>query len=674
MSVRHNLTELADEPAFGENGSKNRQPYPSWWTSPISFKNGLQLETLYGFPTVSFWFIEKGGFGKFPHKKLSECKPPSAKLIATFNDLLILQTKWEKHSRGQTKKTWIEAIGYPGADFWDKNWEIWENYLIENMPQQVQFFGIPFRGHEDIYNQTSPFFKKHLTYFPGRWCVMVGLSLALVYVRKFINDVSNPFIPWDCTDLKFNSPLLSEGSYFEKDYLFDLLKNQNQSKINELMVGMRYSMNSLRNTSLTLPFQKYMDKYQLMSVVLFKDFLQNGGFSKYSKEELSVLFLRDFRLLFCFMFQNYNICRKSGSTDVISFIEFDKNLTLLYRPGGQNLRYTLDWMIWCLMCIHHDLSQTNLAKSYNNFHLPPDFYDKNITKPLFQIKKENAKEESPTPSGVHIPDWIKEGGSSNDPNHGIMIPDEKVVGVEVDFPLNYPFQYESTKTYIAQWRKKWIETATFHFLKIGESPWPPPGPTFHYEEDSYDAKFLRIMHNYPISRLRIPPIDWASFERKSIRWKEAFQRQCSDYFDWIDSNIKAEEHQHYIGPGRQLKDSEGNGIIGPDGKPLLNQYPNYMLSNDGNRGPLSLTNMVSILMIPADQTAKCLFGDDWTDFLDDMSQRIWDRIKKALKDMWDGLKNLLPDIWPYLLAIGGGLIVFFGIETYATEKIKLAAQ
>lgn len=671
MDVRHTLTEEADEPAFGGNESKNRQPYPSWWTQPTSFKNGQQLETLKGFPTISYWFIEAGQLGQFPHKKLSECKPPPSELIATFMDLIVLQSKWQMHSSGQTKKPWLEAIGYPAAEFWDKHWEQWENYLAENMTKQCQFFGIPFHGHEKMFNSTSPYFKKPLIYYPGKWRLMVGLSLAIVFVRKLVSDPAHPFIPWDCTDVKPTSSIMTNVGLIQRDYFLDLIREGNEAKINQVVAQppMRMSgANSLRATNLDLSFQKYMDKYQLAPLVLFKEFLKNGGFSNNSKDELNILFLRDFRTLYASMFQHYHLATKIKSSDCVQFNELDINpmMQLLNRWGGQNLRCTLDWTFWSLMCIHHDICQTKLSKDYLAYTLPKDFYDRTFTKPLYQIKQENQKTVV-VPEGVHIPDWIKKdvekgGGKFETPTQHVL--------ETMRFTLPFTFENVEMTEYVINFGKKWSDTATFNLLGIGDAPWPLQHPPFHFEENSYDQKFLNMMLTYTPGRLRKPPMDWSSFERKNTKWIAAFQRQFLDYLDWIDMNVKAQDNPNYTPPGEQLKDLDGDRIIGPDGNPLLNTYPNYMIESD-TRG---LSRVVAFAMIPLDQAAKFVFGDDWTEFLDDLAQKVWDRIKKALKDLYNWVKKILPVIWPYLLAIGGGIIVFLGVETFAVEKIKIAAQ
>lgn len=669
VNIRQTLTQEANEPAFGGEESKNRQPYPSWWTAPTRSRDNNRLEMLQGFPTISFWFLQHGQLGRFPQKNLDQFKPPPRALVETFGELIVLKQKWERHSSGKTKGDWKEAIGYAAADFWDDHWKVWEPYLVENVPNQVLFFGIPFSGHEDLYTKSSPFFKKPLVYYPGKYCLMVGLSLAILILDKFLNDSTTPFVYWDCTFLRTSSPILMERGSFQKNFFFDMLKQGNTSMITTTVSQppLRFPTSVFRFADQNLSFSKFVEKYELRPLILFNQFLQQGGFKKNTNEELSLLFLRNFRPFYGLMFQKYNLALKSNSKDTIMFSDLDMNIHLLYNYSQQTLIATMDWMIWSLMCLHYDLTRTKYEKEYLDAKVPQDLYDIIITKPLQQIKQEN-KPTSNIPDGVKPGSAIPEG-----PEIGVMIPDEDII-LNLDFPLPYPFQYNSTKIYLEQWRKKWSETATFRFLGIGESQWPPSPPPFPVDEESYDYKFLKLLRNYPVGRLRIPPMDWASFKRKNTKWEQAFQKQVEEYFDWIDHNVLAEENPNYITPGRQLKDSKGELIVGPDGKALLNQYPNYMIHDDGIGGPGVVRHLFSIGMVPVDQTAKFIFGDDWTDFLDDLGQQIWDRVKKALKDLWEGFKKLLPDIWPYLLAIGGGLVVFFGVETYASEKIKLLAQ
>lgn len=82
-------------------------------------------------------------------------------------------------------------------------------------------------------------------------------------------------------------------------------------------------------------------------------------------------------------------------------------------------------------------------------------------------------------------------------------------------------------------------------------------------------KFMRI-YGIPVIRKKPPAFELVN----QSSWNDQITQQWAAYINWVQANVKAQNHQHYSLPYQYLKNKEGNTVM-YEGKELINQFPNF---------------------------------------------------------------------------------------------------
>lgn len=670
MTTWQNIRQEEPGEAFGPNGH-NKIQYPSWWPTPAPYRGYQILEGVYGFPFLSYWSLERGGFPKCPKIDIENFRGPTEALLNTMPRLDELADLWAKASKPNAN--WVENIGRPLAEFWDslpgqEHYKLWEPYLVENCLPQLQFFGVPFKSvpNKEIFNPAtsgSLFFNEPLTYCPAKWTLMVVFTLMITITNQVKKNKTTPFILWDTGEVKgtiihyINMPWFNDKSRFNFPIL-SWVKNKDESQITILSKKIR--ANNLRSRFWVEDVNEKSFNGWTREMSAFLCFIRaynSSLFNQLTEREFYWIMNKGFKIIYVDMLERLN---KNNSWKN-AFKQID-------GPGGvysspySNLKSSVDWMVWSLMVMWVDLKKTNgpLASKIKDIPINEDHYQYIFTTQLNAFRSDTTidKEiDEELDRQKNAPDTIW------DPIQGRHI--------------NLPFQTKEKvfSDFTSNFQKEWRKTAEYHFMGIHSPKWPPQFPPLSFNDpNSLEAKMYEFMAVNPPRRLRVPAIDPINFQRLTNKWDSVFKQQYVYYMEWVYNNVKAQDNPHYSSPGIQLKDPKGDYISisnGGTSVPLINSFPDLLMVPPDTG--FTLSKAVSFLIIPIDQAAKFIWGDDWTDFLDNLGQKMWVKIKESLQALWNVVKEQLPMVGGILLAAGviflGGLL---GV-TYLEEEVKKIA-
>jgi hypothetical protein len=649
---------------FGDSKSLNGQPYPSWWVSPFKYLNQNLLEGLYGFPYLSWWYLEENGFLKFPKIDLNTFKAPTHALFVSMSTLDNFGKLWrEKSTKRDGDQSWMIDL----CNFWDSDpkashYKLWESYLVENCIPQLQFFGVPFKtiNNEKIFKSDSLFFKKPLSYCPGKWTLMVVFSLMILIVHKIKNEHDAPFLSWPAIDqtdpLRAEKTLwLSDRSQFEFPIL-NWLRTKDEPQIMKFAQKIR----GYRSPTLAIPnYNEEIGQRLKMSVLFcFIKFYQEDGFTKYEEKDLYFGFAGPFRWLYG------NMISEMKKDPILS-----ASLRNIDGPGGiyrnpfSNLKSSTDWMLWSLIIMWIDLKDAGIFQSDQKILVNEDHYRGAILQPFNAFKQRTQEEE-------HNKDFNQKEKEKWENRSSDGQPPRPLIGSP--FPTG-----RLLNQFLIDFQYAWRKTAQYKFLGIDEQVWPPPFPSIPFEDsNSLDAKIYHFITQNPPRRLKVPAVDNILFQRQSWKWEAVYVQQYTWYLEWVYYNVKAQQNGQYSTPGTQLKTPEGEYIkIEENGSslPIMNTFPDLIMVPPSSG--LTLSKVVSFLIIPVDQAAKFIWGDDWTDFLDNLGKKIWEKVKEALQKLWVFIKENLPDGFGKYLLLGlAGVGVIFGGWTFVDEEIRKLAR
>ncbi len=696
MSAQERLIQEDSGEPFGDNRSLNNHPYPSWWpTIKFEGREGNLLEMLHGFPYLSFWAIEQGSFSKMPPiQDLMFFSPPSEALFKTFPEIERLEKIWIETSKTldpynwKKKPNWKDKIGDLASAFWDKNRTVWEAYLYKNCLSQMQFFGSTYPEYNNrIYNERSPFFKKSLGYCPGKWILMVNLSLLILIQKKIAKSGIAPFIDWKIQPREENLfPLLSEKSllnfpickWISTDDLY-LVKNLITSFTGGQIIKKDYELN-----------EKFIEDEKLHIVLCFRDFYENDGFAGLSESDVRTCASGgSLRLLYSLMVQRINSTKGS----MIPLFLLDKQSSILNNKYA-NFVSSTDFLLFSVVALYCELKR-QWGSKFNRLetkegYLRASFGDGSreigLVEKVLRIKREQAEAKRKLPE-----DRIErvEQQRSEMKEAWEQLKEEDITGPKIEPPL--PMSDDKLKTSLESFRFQWRKTAMWKLFKIGQQDWPIILPN-NFEKETYEFKVVEFMNQYPPRRIRIPSLTTESFlefNRLSSGWEPGFAKQYLDYLVWVDLNVRAMNKEEYRLPGTQLKDKDGKYVTfkneqGQDIQ-LLNTYPDIMLeSEEVGKSGFSGSKIIPILFIPLHQAATFIWGDSWNEFLDAMGKKIWERVKEVLKEIIltaikvveevaEAVDDLVPNLKYFLImGIGAVGVLLLGVD-FLDAKIKKLA-
>jgi len=674
--------EEAQEDPFGNEKSLNGMPHPKWWPQWTNYKGAVRVEESFGFPNLSWWELEKGKlFWKMPKmKELEEFSAPTAEMLlpGRFPRIDEIGDQWLKASTSGNARE-CENVLEKMAYFWDNNYKLFEPYLVVNCQPQLVFFGVGFRGFESIFGSDSNFFKKPLNYYPPKWLFMVVFSLLVSIVHKIKHYPATPFIPWLSNNFS-NDRLFSEKSEFQFP-IIDWIKNKNEAQISNLARSLRGKEANFWTSvgKVEGPFDAF---------ITFRKFYESGSFSNLSNEAIYFIFVGPFRAFYADMIEFVRKFQKVFPLDS-QMRELSKPNSIYQNPYV-NLRSSTDFILWSMMVMYLDMKKSPLWESFQKIPIVDNNYR------WFFLDRLEAfnKDDQLTRERQLAADWDKAhppGIVNNLPGPARVDTIEEVMG-NVDQSQESIDRYgpiikvndiignnSNLNRYLNYFRIKWRETATYSFFGINKAPWFETNPPVQFlpitlPEDSFEDRFYQFIQDYPPRRLYVPKLKLSG--RLDKEWEEGFQKQFRDYVTWVKENVNAKGKPNYVEPGVQFKDKEGNLVFIKDddsGKnvPLLNGYPDYMMEPESNNSPFSVAKIVSILMIPANEAGNFLWGQDWTNALNNFASVLWEKVKEFLRAVWDALPEGTGGYLMMGLVVVG---VVLGGWTFADEEIRKLAR
>ncbi len=613
MSVHDVLTEENErwEP-FGndENAgahSLNGLPYPKWWPSTKCGSRGNnRLEMLYGFPFLSYWAIESGQFPKLPPIQLDKFRVPSQNIFSTMKELELLERKWTEASSDSFRGSWKEHIGDPGADFWDKNRLAWESYLIENCYYQLQFFGVPYKGKEkSVFTQNSMFFKNALGYCPGKWILMVNLSLMIVIMRQFRSSGAGPFFEWVSKPWEGRTELLTSEKSIINFPVVDLIRTGDIPRFKILLKQfMGDSVFFKSDFELRQENPNFWDTNKLSILLCFRDFYLSGGFTDLSKKDVYYILGDDnFRILYANMWRqtiinpNGPVARSLNQLSSAFNIGRGWNKVPFPQDISTNYVSSCDFMLCSLMSLYLDLmSSESTAIKFKNAPVNQNHYRGIITNSFNELpnvrnnisdyerrmaeKLEKSKSNNPSSevaSGIvrtgikDIDTVIPEKSGITKPVSGSFedLKDQQNVsedGKGIPPPIEMNISSLQMQSWLNNFRIAWRKTAMYHFLGMGNPIWPMKISNEKMIVTTEEQVIIDFIQKYPPRALRIPKLEIFKFKfnRLDEEWDNLFEDQYLKYLQWVILNVKAEGKENYVEPGCQLKNSKGEDVFALD--------------------------------------------------------------------------------------------------------------
>jgi hypothetical protein len=663
--------------AFGDSNSLNGRPYPSWWTQPCKYRKQDLLEALYGFPYLSWWALEENKFWKFPKIDFNTFGTPSQAILATMPTLNELGDTWRlKSSHRDGNILWfVDLCNFWDADPMKSNYKLWEAYLFENCLPQLQFFGVPLKSidNNQIYKPDSLFFKTPLNYCPGKFTLMVFFSLMIVISHKFKTDPSTPFIPWRITEYvqhRFRATVFSEKSTFQFP-IYSLIASKDEAGIKLLVnrirpVGLKFFDKVDYDVSI---FKKMnMDAFLIFGRWYLSDWFSSAG--GFDGAVNYFLLNGPFKPLYSYMIASMK--KDKYWNDRLKAID---NPNHIFSDPYSSVKSTNDFMMWSLIILLYDLK--DIPSLYKKF---VDLTADSSTSFLFQ--KIIVDKKSQWDSNVASDDAVESQRRQQEQEKqdadrerveglpGFLIPDELKKPAYIEAPF---WHGPIMKNFLRDFQNQWRETASFHFLGFVKPEWPPKFKEISFagaDFEQSDPRFYKFIRDNPPRRLKVPEIDFTKFIRQNVKWEKVFRQQYIYYLEWVRDNVLAMDNPHYMGPGCQLKDEKGNPVF-EGTNPVINSFPDLILVKP--EGKYGLSDIIGITMIPIDQAAKFIWGDKWTDFLDDLGVKMWKKVEETLKKLWVIVKENLPAIGLGVGVIAAvGLIALLGV-TFLEEEVKKIA-
>lgn len=664
---QHIAQEDPGEP-FGDEHSLNGRPYPSWWPSPCKYRKQNLLEALYGFPYLSWWELERGAYWpKFPKIDFDSFRAPTQHLLETMPTLNQLGDTWRLKSTKRDDNTlWMLDL----CNFWDadpnkSNYKLWENYLYENCLPQLQFFGVPFKSIENtkIFKEDSLFFKKPLNYCPGKFVLMVVFSLSIVITHKLKNDPDAPFRYWPAVgnESSYRTGLDMPWLQDKTDFQFPIiswLKTRDENQIINTAARIRGSKTPHFWEKWDYNPKNLVSDYSLSALLCFLKFYKTDGFKTHTEQEIYYGFSGPFRWLYIDMIKKMKANKMLSSS--LSAINGPNKI---YSNPYSNIKSSCDWMLWSLAIIWMDLK--NWEPYYQEFLKAPlneEHYRGAITTHFRQIQEEKDATKANQDFNKDLNEKWKEHSTEGQPPRPI---------------IGAPFQIASKilSNFLIDFQYAWRKTAEYHFLGIDAPNWPPAFPALPFDDsNSLDAKIYDFIAQNPPRKLKVPQVDNIYFQRLSWKWEAVYKQQYIYYLEWVYSNVRAQDNPNYSPPGVQLKNNQGEYIHiqnAGNSVAIINSFPDLIMVPPDTG--FTLSKAVSFLVIPIDQAAMFIWGDDWTAFLDNLGQKIWKKIQESLKELWTFVKENAPALGAGLALVAlvglGGLL---GV-TFLEAKVSKAA-
>lgn len=176
--------------------------------------------------------------------------------------------------------------------------------------------------------------------------------------------------------------------------------------------------------------------------------------------------------------------------------------------------------------------------------------------------------------------------------------------------------------------------------------WPPVfGVNMAHPPGKVESDLLKFMLANPPHKLKIPPIDFWTLNRKVEGWERAFERQWQDYLIWCEHNVQAMNAKHYVRPGEILKDNFGKLKTDIHGNYLYNQFPDYGLMDLSD----SSSKWYRYIPLMATYVGDFLWGSDFWTWVEGTVKEIFHQVLQALKDILvsagEAAVNIFKDIF-----------------------------
>ncbi len=634
---------------FGDSHSLNERPYPSWWPGAWNHRGSNRLEMLYGFPGLSFWSIETEKdlhWKKMPPINLLNFSRPTQSILDLFPEIYTLSIKWRKASTfpwalrdRKPGSDWLEEIGTPAAQFWDKNSNLLIPWLVDGCPQTLNYFGVKTNWHDElVYNDKSPFFKTPLIYYPGKWILMVYMSILILIGRnlQFVHyglwkglpmDMVNyePFFTEKNSFVNFLSPLVSG----DKKKIISLWK-EIHDKHSLIRDNADSDGNLVNNLKALLT---YFDGFKILFHFIQFYELQ-GGFVGLKEHHVLQMFAHpDFLILMKTLLGFLNDHERLP-LDARIFLISKIDIYGINSNPYVNWVTTVNWFIYLLFTLNWELSDKRFHPYFDEIYTPISLsnnfpnnmfegYKKQILLAISREKKETIEQAGQETIEDHFGNII---GSNDFVENGRTV----ILDPQLD-PL---------VLWLNAYRIAWRNTATWSYSKKSQPVWPPEyllksNEVSSLEQGSIYYQFVYfICQDYPPPRLKVPPINLITFSRKDNHWEEVFVNQFKDYITWAWLNVNARSKEGYALPGQSL--------LSPKGEHVINTFPSYQILDIERSHTLYNISQIAIPIVTF--AADFTFGDDYRDYLDDAALTIWENVQKILKEIWNFVKEVAKEI------------------------------
>ena len=679
---------------FGDSNSEQGIPHPSWWPTWMGTKESSRIEESLGFPRLSWWELERGSlFHKMPKMNIETMRCPTEKLYQSMPQLLVLAKNWADSASKlppykTPKEEWLQVIE-PMCRFWDSggnesHYNEWSSYLIENCLPQLQFFGVPFRGYENlVFNDQSNFFKKPLKFIPGKWEIMVVFSLMIAITHQIEKNIFTPFLPW---------PISPRNTYVEKSsFQFPIVQWLKTKNIQQI----KLTLNSLRGKNQNIWFNVKNEvppgvlNYLTCFGLFLKFYETESGFSRLNTDDIYDIFNGpEFRRYYGFMIWMSRLSQTGLNFDSIKLPN-----NILDNPFA-NMKSVCDFMIWSLMTMYVDAFHSNVdvhvnvRKIINQIEVSQSAYEN-----VFRVALTNTEtvhywqpqQVKPAPPPPIIPSGIHPGTAVPE---DIVKENERIKSMVKEFGLSVDYQSFTHITnlrldrWLSDFRVTWRKTAIWNFLGVGDQEWE--SRIFQYNEFPKGSKeekiVLFIRDNFP-RKLKIPRYNIWELNSLDSKWEDAFKYQFELYLEWVVLNVNVEHVKDYVAPGNTFVDKQGLPREVSDGETtvyLKNSFPDIMMREEQNLPGKIFQKSFSFAFVFLNAALEKGFGSDWIDLLSNFGKKIWEGVKEALIELAKWVKEVLDDAIPnwesYLaLALVGFFVVYEG-WSFADEKIRKLAR
>lgn len=677
----------------------NERPYPSWWPNVYANQHGInKLEVLYGFPYLSFWELDAGYFKKFPPIHLETCSPlnkvmldqvPQIKQLAELwlksspkpptkeeQEIAERRAKYEQTTIGGGKShdearppppNWKDIIGYPGIDF-IKNGAAWASWMVQNIPDQLNFFGVPFGGYEkQIFHEKSKFFTKPLIYYPGKWILMVTLSLVIHIVHLVEKHPDSPFIPWkiNLSDLVLFIPEPSSLGFPIQQYVVIHDEMAIRQRLRQIRGAKNQTILLYDESRIDSNYNPFTQSYDLELLLCFKKLWEEKIFTKLTRAQLSLLLSQPFfRILFVNMTKSIKKYQNNRIMPLRIFYQYVDHYSIETHTFLTLNSYN-DLMLWVLSCMYIDFKSDSIFQPILEKQEPKNEIYKqfqNYIDEALKIQEQTKIINEAMDKGQAVVTDKKSGQI-------ISIGNEEQEGTEIEPPES--MRDPKLKTWLNNFRVLWRKSAEWHFLDIGTSPWPNPNLQNFFLKDTYEYQVVNYIMAFLPRRLRVPKWEYSEWTRKSAKWNEVFTMQYQYYLLWVEANVKVQHDTNWPQPGNGMKDpTTGELIRDSRGDVVINSYPDLGIMDENDQsGVLYNTLKYTIPFIHGILTF--FEGSDITSFFTDIAKEIWNIVLKVLKELLNIVKPALPSLALIGAVVVGGLLAY---DFVSTKVEKLASS